>query len=199
MDVLVTTPGLAAIALKLPPPASRIACVDRISDKQEEIWKIGEYHFAAARLGRLKNHLADGGMAWMGTTSPELNTSLVAKQGPGNHGRSTKEGCELSTIPTGEGGGGLTQTANLLKRGFTARTTVDQGALPNFRYYKIIKKDDTAAQSDDADDGRDIGAPLTDLVTIVRGPSWFGLVLFYCAKVHGAMSFKIPGVILVLA
>lgn len=83
--------------------------------------------------GRLETHLADGGMSWLWTTSPEVNTSWVAKQGPRNHGRATKDGCELSTKSTGEGAEELTRTENLLRRGFMARGTVEIGARPNFR------------------------------------------------------------------
>ena len=115
-------------------------------------------------------------------------------QGPGNHVRATDEWFELSTISTGEGEEDLIETANLLKMGVTDRTTVEKGALPTCRYYKI-KKSETSVQI--ADGARDVGAPLNDLVAIVRGASRF----VFCYSTSGryiAMSLKINGAILVL-
>ena len=98
----------------------------------------------------------------------------------------------------GEGDEELIRTSNLLKRGFAARGTAGQGALPNSRNYKVTQKEDTDVQmADESHD--DDGAPLTDLATMVRGPSRFGLFMFYYAKIPGAMYLKNPGVILALS
>ena len=160
--------------------------------------KRGDYHFTAERLGELKSHLVDGGQAWMGTTSPEFSHSLVVFQGPGSHGRATKEGCEISLRATGEGSEDLPSTINLLSKGFMARTDVDQGAVPNFRFYKIVKSNMNSLQVAGEEVNHEVRPIKEDLVTIIRGTSWMSLFLSYFAKVPGAMTLKIPGIFLIL-
>ena len=196
-DQVANTLDLTIILLAL---STALWCVlfERIAENQEEMWKSGDYNFTAARLGRLKTHAVDGGVAWMGAVSEDFHHSLAAKQGPGTHGRATKEGCELSATAPGEGEESLGIPADLLSMGFMARTDVYQGAVPNFRFFKIIKGDAVAAQNVNEDASRDIGAPQNDLVAALRGTSWMWLFMFYFAKVPGSITFEIPGVFLAL-
>ena len=99
------------------PPALRCASLGQfVSETQDEIRHIGRGRFASTKMGRSKAHLAERSTDWVGTTSAEFTTSLSAKQGPGNHVRASKEGCELATPTAGEGDGELIKTANRAQR-----------------------------------------------------------------------------------
>ena len=161
--------------------------------------KGGDYHFAAARLGGLTSRLSDGCSEWVGAASAEFQHSLVVvKQGHGKRGRTTKEGRGLSITATGDGDEDLVRKSNLLPKGLMGRTNMDKEAVPNFRFFKISKSNLTAVRSADGDLDQEIGAPQNDQVTVIRGTSWVSLFLFYFAKAHGAMTYKIPGIFLAL-
>ena len=76
---------------------------------------------------------------WLGTVSTGFESSLAVRQGPGEHGRTTKEGCEVSIASTGEGDGGLMTSVTLRRGGYLARTPVGQGVMGNCRFYKSLK------------------------------------------------------------
>ena len=150
-------------------PALRCDVFGRVIEIPEEMWRSGDYHFIAARLGELRAHLSDGGAERMGAASAEFQHSLVVKQGHGQHGRTKKEGRGRSITATGEGAEDLARTANLLSKCSMARTNVNQGAVPNFRFFKIAKSNAMAVLSADGDLDQDLGAPQNDLVTAIRG------------------------------
>ena len=91
---------------------------------REEIWKSGGEESTASKQGMLETHLIDGWGLRVGTTSDDFNHSLVVKQGPGIHGRATRDGCEMSMFPTGEGDPELIRRLNLRKYGFLERTDI---------------------------------------------------------------------------
>ena len=100
-----------------------------------------------------------------GNTSGEFRHSLAALQCPGTHGRATKEGCRPSITAAGECDEDFVRAANLLPKGSVARTDVNQGAVRNFRFFKIVKSNATSMQSADGDANQGMGSPRNDLIT----------------------------------
>ena len=128
---------------------------------------------------------------WIGTTSSGFESSLVVKMGAGEHGRTTREGCEISITPSGEGAEDLIAQVSLRTGGYLARAEVDQGVLPNFRFYKFIKRQKEIAPVDAGI--HLVGSGLVnDMATMVRGTSWLGMFYFYFKSIPAPMTVKAP-------
>ena len=142
----------------------------------EEMRKSGVPEFTASKLGKLKTHLAECGTLRLGATSTEFSNSLVPSQGPGSRGRSTREGCEMSMLPTGEWDAELMRLLNLRKSGFAARKAVGRGDLLILRFYRKADREDTdlLPKTETTVDQ----SALRDMVSVVRGSSWAGLFAF---------------------
>ena len=71
-----------------------------------------------------------------------------------------------------------------VKVGHMARTSVDQGDVSIFRFYKKIKMGENDLQT--AEDANDIDhSILRDWASVVRGASWFGAPTFYFPRFRG--------------
>lgn len=55
------------------------------------MWESGTHEFPVAKLRKIKDRLLKGGEVWMGDVSTGFESSLAVRQGPGEHGRTTKE------------------------------------------------------------------------------------------------------------
>ena len=120
------TSGVAAILIALPPAIWCALFATAIAHNGENVRGSGSLDFPATRLGKLENHLSEGGLVWLGTTPPDCRTSLIVKMGEGRRERTSQDGCAISISPppTGAGEADLRRLAGINK-GFFART--DEG------------------------------------------------------------------------
>lgn len=161
-------------------------------------WQSGDRKFTAAKLGRGKPQLAGGGALWRGATSAAPSTAIAVKKGHGGRGRTSREGFDVSTLPTGDGDGELAKIDNLRKIGFRARSSVDRRVASNFRFYEKIKMEEDEMQP--VEGGNDIDhSILRDLVSVLNGASWFGVFSLYFTSRPGTLSVKITAPLLTLS
>ena len=79
----------------------------------------------------------------------------------------------------------------LRRGGYLARTSVDQGVMPNFRFRTFLRRKNEVAlvpESEVASTSNMVG----DMVEVVRGTSWFSVMFFYFSKIPAPLAVKSP-------
>ena len=153
------------------------------------MWKLGVDEFNAKRISRIKSHLRDGGDLWIGTDDADLRNTALAQQGELEHHRTSRTGCVLPAMATGEGDMGLIQQLNRGKQIYLPMNgEPNEGGLLTAKQYRFARmvSDIAVAEKDAAP-----GAP-RQVMGVAEGSTWLGIIILYFAKVPGPLEVKAP-------
>ena len=134
-------------------------------------------------------------MAWRDFL--RLQSRLGGETRTGQRWRATRDGCELSLLPTGEGDSETIRLLNLRKSGLQEGTDLSHIDLLVFRYYKKINRD--AADVLPADESTVGKYVIRDIASLAMEASWIWLSAYYFVKMPGVASFKLHALLLSIA